>query len=336
MRPPFSFRPPYQTLKWGPRSFWLLDQRQLPGKKTYLNIRDIPAACRAIKTLAVRGAPLIGVAAALAIAHAVRKGAGRRKLAAGIKQLAATRPTAVNLFVALDRMKAAVDKGYSKDEIVEEARGMWKQEEQYSLAMAEHAQKLIRKTMTLGTYCNTGALAAPGLGTALGAIIRAHLAGKTIKVTVPETRPLLQGARLTAWELSQWKIPYILVTESALASVIKDLDAIFVGADRIAANGDTANKVGTHGLAIIARHFKVPFWVVAPSSTVDMDVKNGAGIPIERRSADEVKMFGLCRTAPRDARASNPAFDVTPAGLITGIITEKGVLCAPYGKSLRQ
>jgi len=323
-------------LRWNQRSFAVLDQRELPLKKRYLRLADITSACQAIGTLAVRGAPLIGVTAALAVANAARKGATQQELVRGIKKLAATRPTAVNLFVALRRMKAVVENRDSRDEIVAEALNIWKEEKDYSLAIARHGQKLIRKGMRVGTYCNTGALAAPGIGTALGVIIKAHLAGKGIHVIVSETRPLLQGSRLTAWELSQWKIPYTLVTESALASVVGELDAIFVGADRIAANGEVANKVGTYGLAIMARHFKVPFYVVAPSSSVDLSLKDGAEIPIERRSPDEVRTFGSCRTAPRDASVANPAFDVTPARLISGIITEKGVLSAPYAKSLRR
>jgi methylthioribose-1-phosphate isomerase len=335
-RPPSSLKPPYQTIKWGPRSFWVLDQRELPYNKTYLSIPDIPAACHAIEELAVRGAPLIGVAAALALAHAARKGDTYKDLLHGIHKLARTRPTAFNLFVALERMRALVDKKAPRDRIVTEALAIWKEEEKRSLAMAEHGAKLVDKGMRVGTYCNTGALAAPGLGTALGVIIYAHIAGKDIHVVVPETRPLLQGARLTAWELSQWKIPYTLITESTLASVVGELDVIFVGADRIAANGDTANKIGTHGLAILAGHFKVPFYVVAPSSTLDPGLKDGRAIPIEHRSGAEVRRFGSSRTSPRDAPVSNPAFDVTPAALISGIIMEQGVLTPPYAKSLEQ
>jgi methylthioribose-1-phosphate isomerase len=335
-RPPSSLKPPYQTIKWGPRSFWVLDQRELPSRKTYLSISDIPAASHAIQELAVRGAPLIGVAAALAIAHAARKGATCKDLLRGIRRLARTRPTAFNLFVALERMKALVDKKAPPDRIVSEALTIWKEEEKCSLAMAEHGAKLVSKGMRVGTYCNTGALAAPGLGTALGVIIYAHLTGKDINVMVPETRPLLQGARLTAWELSQWKIPYTLITESALASVVGKLDVIFVGADRIAANGDTANKIGTQGLAILAKYFNVPFYVVAPSSTLDLGLKDGLAIPIEHRSGAEVRKFGLSRTSPRDAPVANPAFDVTPASLISGIVTERGVLTPPYEKSLEQ
>lgn len=335
-RPPSSLKLPYRALRWGARDFAVLDQRELPLKKRYLELEDISSACKAIRTLAVRGAPLIGVAAALAVAHAARKGAAHRELLRGIKKLAGTRLTAVNLFAALDRMKAVVDKKAPRDKIVAEALAIWKEEEERSFAMAKHGQRLIREGMRVGTYCNTGALAAPGIGTALGVIIKAHLSGKRIQVLVPETRPLLQGARLTAWELSQWKVPYTLITESALACVMGALDVILVGADRIAANGDTANKIGTYGLAIMARHFKVPFWVVAPSSSVDLSLKDGSEIPIERRSPDEVRAFASCRTAPRDAPAANPAFDVTPAGLIKGIVTERGVLSAPYSKSLRQ
>lgn len=332
--PPSFLSPPYQAIRWTPRDFAILDQRLLPGKKKYLNLPDVASACDAIKTLAVRGAPLIGVAAALAVAHAARNKATYRELKAGIQALSRTRPTAVNLFAALDRMRKVVEGGLGVSEILKEGLAVWKEEEERSFKMAAHGGKLLRRGMKVATYCNTGALAAPGLGTALGVIIKAHLDGKKVEVFVSETRPLLQGSRLTAWELSQWAVPYTLVTESALASVLEGLDAIFAGADRIAANGDTANKVGTHGLAIIAHRFNVPFYVVAPSTTIDMSLPDGSQIPIEQRGAEEVRRFGNCISAPRSARVFNPAFDVTPAGLIAGIITETGVLSVPYNRSI--
>lgn len=273
---------------------------------------------------------MIGVTAALAVAHAARNGASKRKLLDSIKELASTRPTAVNLFAALEEMRKTIDEYTCTNDIVIRALAIWEREKNNSLELSVKGAHLIRSGMRVGTYCNTGLLAAPGLGTALGVIIRAHIDGKKVEVIVPETRPLLQGARLTAWELSQWSIPYRLVTESSLASVVGTLDACFVGADRIAANGDTANKVGTCGLAILCRHFNVPFYVVAPSSTLDLKIKRGESIPIETRSDSEVLAFGSCRTAPQGARAYNPAFDVTPAQLITSIITEKGVLKPPY------
>lgn len=317
-------------------SFSVLDQRELPARKRYLNLPDIQSACRAIRTLAVRGAPLIGVVAALSLAHAARTGASHLELLQNINALARTRPTAVNLFVSLGRMRRVIEKNSSKTRIVQEAIGLWEEEKANSIAIAEHGQGLIQSGMKVGTFCNTGVLAAPGLGTALGVIIRAHLLGKKIDVLVPETRPLLQGARLTAWELSQWKIPYTLVTESALASVVDSLDVVFVGADRIAANGDTANKVGTYGLAILARYFGIPFYVVAPSTTIDMEKDKGTMIPIEQRDASEVRRFGPFRCAPSKAKVANPAFDVTPADLITAIVTEKGVIGPPYKRNLRQ
>ncbi len=308
----------------------------LPLAKRYIELSDIPSTCAAISTLAVRGAPLIGVAAALAVAHAARKGASRRDLIKGIGKLASTRPTAVNLFAALEEMKAVVMEDGSVGTIVERALSIWKKEETNSFEIIKNSRRLIHSGMRVGTYCNTGLLAAPGFGTALGVIIAAHLDGKKIEVIVPETRPLLQGARLTAWELSEWGVPYRLVTESALASVVGTLDACFVGADRIAANGDTANKVGTFGLAILCNSFGVPFYVVAPSSTIDLKIKNGDLIPIEHRADLEVLSFKSCRIAPNGAKALNPAFDVTPARLIRSIITERGSLKPPYSRSLRQ
>jgi len=330
--PPLSLTPPYRSIKWGERSYSILDQRELPLKKIYLNLPDIPSAANAIKTLAVRGAPLIGVAAALALAHVARKGASAVALNRGIKILASTRPTAVNLFSSLERMSKIIEVADSRDEIVREALRIWDKERCNSVAMADAGQVLIQDGMKVGTYCNTGGLAAPGLGTALGVIIKAHLEGKKIEVVVPETRPLLQGARLTAWELKQWGIPYTLVTESTLASIVSQLDAVFVGADRISSNGDTANKVGTHGFAILARHFKVPFYVVAPTTTFDLNLRRGSEIPVEERDPQEVRRFGVVRTAPSSARVFNPAFDVTPARLISAFVTEQGISRPPFKK----
>lgn len=333
--PPLNFNPPYRALKWGRSVFHVLDQRRLPAKKTYLEITGLQVAGDAIKTLAVRGAPLIGAFAALSLAHLARKGASRNKLLRALRVLAGTRPTAVNLFWSLERMKPVIEKGESQD-IVNEALAIFDEEKRRSWAMSRAGGKLIENGMRIGTYCNTGILATPGLGTALGVILKAHLDGKRIEVLVPETRPLLQGARLTAWELSQWKIPYTLVTESAIASKAGELDLVLVGADRIAANGDTANKVGTHGLAILCRHFRVPFYVVAPSSTVDTTLPKGKDIPIEERSPQEVTRFRTCWSAPRGAAAANPAFDVTPQELISGFITEKGIITPPYRKGLAE
>ncbi len=331
-----TYTPPYRSLKWTSKGLFILDQRELPEKKTFLKLETIADACHAIKTLAVRGAPLIGATAALALANYARENPSRTLLKKALGKLAKTRPTAVNLFFALDKMREVLERDSWKKDIVTEGIKIWKDEETRSLAIAAHGQALLKDTMTVTTYCNTGALAAPGLGTALGIIIKAHLDGKKIHVLVPETRPLLQGARLTAWELSQWKIPYTLLTESALASFVKTLDAVFVGADRIAANGDSANKVGTYGLAIMAKYHKVPFYIAAPSSTIDFTLKDASLIPIEERSANEVTSFRTCSSAPRNAKVANPAFDITPAKLITGIITEEGVHRPPYTKSLRR
>lgn len=256
-------------------------------------------------------------------------------LLSAAQALARTRPTAVNLFWALGRMKGAIQGGDSRD-VVEEALGIFKEEEERSWAMSRAGAKLIRNGMRIGTYCNTGILATPGIGTALGVIFKSHLEAKNVDVLVPETRPLLQGARLTAWELSQWKIPYTLVTEASLASKVSELDLVLVGADRIARNGDTANKVGTFGFALICKHFDIPFYVVAPSSTIDRSLKDGTEIAIEERSPEEVRKFLACKSAPPGAVAANPAFDVTTYSLISGFITEKGIIKPPYLKSLAE
>ncbi|MBD3286445.1 S-methyl-5-thioribose-1-phosphate isomerase [candidate division WOR-3 bacterium] len=334
--PPSSFRPPYEVIRWSERDFSILDQRYLPSRTTYLELRDIASASQAIRTLAVRGAPLIGVVAALAVAHSARRGGGEKRLLDDIYALSGTRPTAVNLFYALEKMRDIIENGGGGTDILNGALDIWEKERLNSLKMAACGQELLKDGMRVGTYCNTGLLAAPGLGTALGVIIKGFMDGKNVEIIVPETRPLLQGSRLTAWELNQWEIPYTLITESTLASVVPDLDAVFLGADRVVLNGDTANKVGTLGFAILSEYFHVPFYVVAPTTTFDSSLKEGDEIPIEQRDPDEVRCFGACTTAPDSALVFNPAFDVTPAHLISAFVSEEGITRPPYGRNLRK
>jgi methylthioribose-1-phosphate isomerase len=294
----------------------LLDQRRLPEEEVELRCRSAGEVAEAIRTLAVRGAPAIGVAAAYGYALAAAKGVD---LAEAEAVLRTSRPTAVNLGWALDRMRG--------DPSADHARRIHEEEVERCRRMGLHAAALLRRGTRALTHCNTGGLATGGYGTALGALRAAWERGRLAHVLVDETRPLLQGARLTAWELEALGIPHAVVVDSAAASLMAagEVDAVLTGADRIAANGDTANKIGTYGLAVLAAHHGIPFYVVAPTSTVDLDTASGAEIPIEERASAEV-------TARFAAR--NPAFDVTPAALITAIVTEEGVHSAPYEESL--
>jgi methylthioribose-1-phosphate isomerase len=294
----------------------LLDQRRLPDEAVELACRSAAEVAEAIRTLAIRGAPAIGVAAAYGYALAAARG---DDLDEAERVLRRSRPTAVNLGWALDRMR--------DDPSPENARRIHDEEVERCRRMAEHAARLLEPGTRALTHCNTGGLATGGYGTALGALRAAWEHGRVAHVLADETRPLLQGARLTAWELEALGIPHAVIVDSAAASFMAagEVDCVLVGADRIAANGDVANKIGTYGLAVAAAHHALPFYVVAPTSTVDPETANGAGIPIEERSPDEV--------TPRFA-ARNPAFDVTPAELITAIVTEEGVHRAPYEASL--
>lgn len=292
----------------------LLDQRRLPAERVELSCRSAAEVAEAIRTLAVRGAPAIGVAAAYGMALAAARGEDR---AAARSVLAASRPTAVNLFWALDEMDA-----WDGDP-AERARAIHAEEVERCHRMCEHALELFSPGLRVLTHCNAGGLATGGVGTAVGAIVRAHAAGLVAHVWADETRPLLQGARLTAWELEQAGVPFHVIADSAAASTMArgEVDLVITGADRIAANGDTANKIGTYMLAVLAHHHGIPFAVVAPSSTVDRSLPDGGAIPIEERDGAEL-------TARFPAR--NPAFDVTPAALITAIVTERGVHRPPF------
>ena len=296
----------------------VLDQRRLPGEEVELRCGSAADVAAAIRTLAVRGAPAIGVAAAYGYALAARRG---EDLDAAAAVLLASRPTAVNLSWAIAEVRR------HDGDPAERARELHREEVERCRRMAEHAAALFGPGTRALTHCNAGALATGGYGTALGAIRRGWELGLVERVWVDETRPLLQGARLTAWELERLGIPHAVVADAAAGSLMAagDVDCVVTGADRIAANGDTANKIGTYGLAVLAAHHGLPLYVVAPSSTVDLSVASGAEIPVEVRRGDEV--------TERFA-AHNPAFDVTPAELVTAIVTETGVNRAPYERSL--
>ena len=301
----------------------------------------------AIRTLAVRGAPAIGVAAAMGLAASAAAELSRGRFAepvaarsfieAGAAMLRGTRPTAVNLMWALDRMLEALQRASGDAAALvaamrDEAERIRLSDVAMCEALGRHGRTLLKDGMRILTHCNAGALATAGMGTALAPLYVAKAEGLNLEVFADETRPLLQGARLTAWELSQAGIPVTLVTDGMAGSLMAagKVDMVIVGADRIAANGDAANKIGTYSLAVLAKHHKIPFIVVAPSSTVDREIANGQLIPIEERAAEEITQIAGTQVAAAGARVFNPAFDVTPAALISHIVTEDGVLCAPY------
>ena len=306
-----------------------VDQRALPQHVVRSLARDVDAVVAAIETLAVRGAPAIGVFGAYAIALAREVHPGDDAFAAAAARIRAARPTAVNLAWAVDRMLA---EGASLDV----ARAIHDEQRTVDRAIGEHGAALMPVRGNILTHCNTGPLATAGSGTALGVIIAAYNGGKRLHVYVDETRPLLQGARLTMVELADAGVPATLIADGAAAATmaLKDVKAAIVGADRIACNGDTANKIGTFGVAVIAAHLGIPFYVAAPRSTIDFSLRDGRGIYIEERAAGEVRELGGVATAPADVDAFNPAFDVTPGRLIAGIITEYGVARPPYDESI--
>jgi methylthioribose-1-phosphate isomerase len=338
------------TIEWRDDAVVMVDQRKLPAEEIYVSCRTAAEVARAIKTMVIRGAPAIGVAAAMGLALGVKqsKATGTQKLAADFYKLcelmAATRPTAVNLFWAIDRVKqsfaAGVTAGESvaqlKSRLIAEAGAIHDEDVASCRAIGAHGAGVVPDTACILTHCNAGALATAGYGTALGVIRGAIEAGKTVAVFADETRPFLQGARLTAWELVKDGIDTTVITESMAAPLMRDgrIDLVVVGADRIAANGDTANKIGTYTVALVAREHGVPFYVAAPVSTIDLDTPDGRRIPIEERDGREVTHVKAVRLAPEGARVFNPAFDVTPHGLIAGIITERGIARAPYTESL--
>ncbi len=318
-------------LRWDGRSLLLLDQRLLPREEVWIECRTASEVTEAIRTMVVRGAPAIGVSAAFGLAMAAQRGDDLQAAAAELRQ---ARPTAVNLAWAIDRMMR-VHSGGTGD-LALEAERILAEDIAANRRMGEYGAALLGAESTVLTHCNAGALATGGYGTALGVIRAAIESGKRVAVFADETRPYLQGARLTAWELQRDGIDVTLITDSMSGHFFQQgkFDAVLVGADRIAANGDAANKIGTYTVAVLAHAHGVPFYVAAPVSTIDPNCPTGAEIPIEERSAQEVTEIGGTRVAPEGIQVRHPAFDVTPARLITAIITERGVLRAPYGESI--
>jgi methylthioribose-1-phosphate isomerase len=319
----------------------MIDQTRLPREQVFVTCRSYVEVAVAIRSMVIRGAPAIGVAAAMGVALGVQEDADFERVC---ETLASTRPTAVNLFWAIERMRAlrASLSGAPRGEIVkrmiEEAKNIRLDDIAICRAMGKHGAALVPDGKTVLTHCNAGALATAGYGTALGVIRAAAESGKNIDVFADETRPFLQGARLTAWELQQDGIPTTLITDNMAGHFLHSgrIGCVVVGADRIAANGDVANKIGTYSLAVLAKENNVPFYVAAPVSTFDLTLKSGDLIPIEQRSADEVThVFGV-PVAPENIAVENPAFDVTPSRYVTAIISERGVARAPYEKSLKR
>ncbi|MGH8529214.1 MAG: S-methyl-5-thioribose-1-phosphate isomerase [Nevskiales bacterium] len=322
-------------LIWEQTQLRLLDQRKLPLEEVYLEARSAHEVAQYIHDMVVRGAPAIGIAAAYGVALAARHG---EDMAAALKLLAASRPTAVNLHWALARMQKKIQAGADAPALAAEAEAIHAEDLAMNQRIGTLGAALFEQPVSVLTHCNTGALATGGWGTALGVIRSAHAAGKLKQVFAGETRPWLQGARLTAWELLKDGIPAQLVVDSAAASLMAQgqIDWVIVGADRVVANGDVANKIGTYGLAVLAREHGVKFMVAAPSSTLDMSLQSGAQIPIEERPGAEIGSIQGRAIAPADFPALNPVFDVTPARLVDALVTEKGVLQPPTQAGLKK
>ncbi len=324
----------------------LLDQRRLPSEEVYLEVGTAEGLAEAIRRMQVRGAPLIGIAAAMGLVAGLRerRGAGRDAFLAhlreGVTLLGATRPTAVNLQWALGRMTRAAaavpDDGTAGalwDRLQAEATAIWEEDRAMCRRIGEYGLPLVPDGAKVLTHCNAGALATGGIGTALAPIYLAHEQGRQVHVYVDETRPVLQGARLTAWELQHAGVPCTLIADAAAGALMRQakVDVVLVGADRICANGDFANKIGTYGLAVLARHHGVPFYCAAPWTTVDPTLADGDLIPIEQRPAEEVTAIAGRPVAPAGAAVLNPAFDVTPARYVTGYLTDRGLVQPPFG-----
>jgi methylthioribose-1-phosphate isomerase len=339
------------TIAWHDDDIVMVDQRKLPADEVYVTCKNVNDVAKAIKTMVIRGAPAIGVCAAMGLAL----GAARSK-ATGTKQfttefqrncdlLAATRPTAVNLFWAIERMKRSFSEGALAGESVDQLKARLRNEADRihdddvasCRAIGAHGATLVPSDARILTHCNAGALATAGYGTALGVIRGAVEAGRNVRVLADETRPFLQGARLTAWELVKDGIDTTVITDNMAGAIMRkgDIDLVVVGADRIAANGDTANKIGTYSVAVLAKEHGIPFYVAAPWSTIDLATKDGDAIPIEERNPREVTHVGNHQLAPEGASVRNPSFDVTPAKYITAIITERGVYKPPFLETLR-
>ncbi|CAM4006961.1 S-methyl-5-thioribose-1-phosphate isomerase [Serratia silvae] len=310
----------------------ILDQQALPQEKCWLPCDSVDELVGHIRALRVRGAPLIGLSASLLLALLAERGLSQAELEQALQTLRASRPTAVNLMNNLDRMKQALAQPDWVSAMAEEALRLVEEDRTLCDRIADNGAEWVKPGSRLLTHCNTGGLATAGVGTAIGVLLRAHQQGKIAQVWVDETRPLLQGGRLTAWELGELGIPYRLICDSMAASLMAtgQVDAVWVGADRIAANGDVANKIGTYSLAVLAHYHHIPFYVAAPHTTHDPHCPNGTAIPIEQRAAEEVTgvsgSFGSCQWAPLNAPTYNPAFDVTPAALISGWVLDSGVI----------
>jgi methylthioribose-1-phosphate isomerase len=339
----------FVTVAWTPSgTIRLIDQTRLPGEEVYIECRTIEEVADAIRTMQVRGAPAIGVTAAMGLALGAQTitTAGFEEFLAAMERmgrlLTGTRPTAVNLRWAVQRLLELARKSRDlspaeiKAALVAEARGMREEDIRINRAMGQHGQTLVPDPARVLTHCNAGGLATAGYGTAVGVIRAAAEAGKRVMVWVDETRPLLQGARLTAWELTKASIPATLITDNMAGYFMGrgQVDVVVVGADRIARNGDVANKIGTYGVSLLARAHGIPFYVAAPISTLDLNLNDGSEIPIEERAVEEVTHIGGRRLAPAGIRVANPAFDVTPASCVDAIITERGIARAPYDVSL--
>ncbi len=339
-----------ETIKWVGGCARIINQTKLPNKLVYVDCKDVTRMWWAIKRLEVRGAPAIGVAAAFGVLLGVQKFKGTDKtkflkfFSDTCDYLATSRPTAVNLFNMLREMNEVVLENLDKELPVlkillhKRAMAIFKEDQVVCRTMGDHGAKLIKNGMRCLTVCNAGALATVDYGTALGVFYSAKKQGKKFSVTSCETRPLLQGARLTCWELTREKIDTTLICDNMAASLMAKgkIDIIFAGADRIASNGDAANKIGTYMLAVLAKYHQVPFYIVAPRSTFDFNIKTGKEIPIEERKADEVTHIAGVRTAAEGVKVYNPAFDVTPSKLIAGIVTEYGIIRAPYKQHIKK
>jgi methylthioribose-1-phosphate isomerase len=340
----------YRPIQWVEGKLCLLDQRKLPFVVTYINYEEYREVAEAIRVMVVRGAPAIGITAAYGMVLAGQQSkaedvtALREDLKSAADILAQARPTAVNLFWALNRILKRIEDpalrstASLREAVLDEAHAIYAFEKQSNYQIGVNALPLVPEGAKIMHHCNTGPLATGEYGTALRVITAAHEAGKHVHAYVDETRPRLQGARLTAWELQQMGVPHTVIVDGAAAHIMRTIgiDLVVVGCDRVVANGDTANKIGTYSLALAARAHGVPFYVVGPTSTIDMDIAHGDAIPIEARPAREVTHVLDCRIAPEGTQVANPAFDVTPAAYITAIITEKGVAYPPFEESLAQ
>ena len=338
------------TITWKNNTVVMIDQRKLPARETYIACRTVEAVARAIESLVIRGAPAIGVAAAYGVALGMQ---GLRKSDASrmdalfervFRRIERTRPTARNLFWALERMRRIYDAAKPSGPaavsraLLAEAKAMDAEDAEINRRIGFHGRVVVEDGMNILTHCNAGALATSDYGTALGVVRAAVEEGKSVRVFADETRPVLQGARLTCWELLRDRIPVVLITDNMAGWLMKngEIHLVVVGADRIAANGDTANKIGTYTAAVLARENGIPFYVAAPFSTVDLSLRTGRDIPIEERDGDEVRCWGGRLTTIAGVPVRNPAFDVTPARYIAGIVTENGIARPPFGKSLQR